>query len=128
PTSSAPMKYLLISFAIIAVVLQLASAQLSKRCQSVCSRSDGQEFCQRCRMRVPMRFGKRDQLQLDSRDETSDSNPPTHLQRDVDDGQYDDSSRLIENRNLRVETRLLLNSLRNFAKDLDDWDREIYGQ
>ncbi|GIY45518.1 hypothetical protein CEXT_351881 [Caerostris extrusa] len=60
PTSSAPMKYLLISFAITAVVLQLASAQLSKRCQSVCSRSDGQEFCQKMPNASPMRFGKRD--------------------------------------------------------------------
>ncbi|CAL1282225.1 unnamed protein product [Larinioides sclopetarius] len=123
------MKYLLLSFAATVVVFHLSSAQLTKRCQSVCSRSDGQEFCQRCRMRVPMRFGKRvDPSPTDSGDEASDSSEPIHLQRDLEDGQYEDSSRLIDNKNLRVETRLLLNSMRNFARDLEDWDREVYDQ
>ncbi|GFY71655.1 uncharacterized protein TNIN_99331 [Trichonephila inaurata madagascariensis] len=123
------MKYLLLSFAAIAVLSCLTSAQMSKRCQSVCSRSDGQEFCQRCRMRVPMRFGKRVETPLDSRDDaSSESKQSSHLQRDVPDGPYDESSRLSESNNLQVETRLLLNSMRNFARDLEEWDREFYDQ
>ncbi|KAF8770129.1 hypothetical protein HNY73_017698 [Argiope bruennichi] len=123
------MKYLLLSFVATVIVFHLSSAQLSKRCQSVCSRSDGQEFCQRCRMRVPMRFGKRvDPTPTDSGDDANDSSQPIPLQRDRDDGRYDDSSRLIGNKNLRVESSLLLNSMRNFARDLEDWDREVYDQ
>ncbi|GFT98316.1 uncharacterized protein NPIL_617081 [Nephila pilipes] len=128
-SATEPMKYLLLSLAAIAVLFCLTSAQMSKRCQSVCSRSDGQEFCQRCRMRVPMRFGKRMEAPLESRDDaSSDSKQSIHVQNDADDGPYDDSNRLSETNNLQVETRLLLNSMRNFARDLEEWGREIYDQ
>ncbi|KFM78924.1 hypothetical protein X975_16463, partial [Stegodyphus mimosarum] len=123
------MKHLPLNLAVTAALFLLlpdVSAVVSKRCQSVCNRSDGQEFCQRCRMRVPMRFGKRaepirgdvagqkklmQQLTEDD-DEDSRFEVPNHPQT--------------EKENMRAEARLLLNSMRTFISDLEEWDREQY--
>lgn len=122
------MKYLLFTVATTAIIFYLipdATSELLKRCQSVCSRSDGQDFCQRCRMRVPMRFGKRMEL---SNDVTGQKKGMGQQLTEEDDSGYEDSSRESGNGNVRDEARLLLDSMKNFAKDLENWNREMYDE
>lgn len=124
------MKILYINVAVTVLALPLlipeTYALITKRCQSVCSRSDGQEFCQRCRMRVPMRFGKRTEMSrnIDSK------NTIQHIPDDDDDESLEMSmlgtSPLSKDETIKTESHVLLNSMRNFVRDLEDWNRDFY--
>ncbi|KAG8196871.1 hypothetical protein JTE90_027583 [Oedothorax gibbosus] len=128
------MKSLVFTFAMTALMLYLipeSSAELLKRCESVCSRSDGQDFCQRCRMRVPMRFGKR---VVPTNDVPSQKKGMRQLageaeEEDNNSGYEDSGSQESgSNANVREEARFLLGSMKNFARDLENWNNEVYDQ
>lgn len=127
------MKSLRFSLVVITVAVYLLIPDIcgviTKRCQSVCSRSDGQDFCQRCRMRVPMRFGKRTDS---SRDLGDTKNKIQRIIEDDDESRLDESNQGLlpqqPSENIRAETQILLNSIRNFVKDLDDLNTEFYDQ
>lgn len=124
------MKILYVNLTLTMVALHFlltdTNALMMKRCQSVCSRSDGQEFCQRCRMRVPMRFGKRTDMSRNT-----DSKKIQQVADDNDDASEFDVStnhKASSSSSMKAESRLLLNSMRNFISDLEEWNRDLYDE
>lgn len=76
-----------------------------------------------------MRFGKRTESSQDL------GNTKGTLQRipddddgDEDESQFDVSRGSPQSDSIKEETQVLLDSIRNYVRDLDDWNRDLYEQ
>ena len=73
-----------------------------------------------------MRFGKRTEMSrnIDSK------NTIQHIPDDEDDesleGSKQGTSPLSKGDNIKIESQILLDSMRNFVRDLDEWNRDFY--